>query len=86
MKAILIFFMVLIIGITCQGQPAQADTSKKFQMPPDSLPIISIRDAKTFYLLLRKISHDDYEKLKPEDVLDGFMQWAIEEYRKKKKK
>lgn len=86
MKKIVSLLLVLIIALGASGQPAQADTSKKFQMPPDSLPIISIRDAKTFYLLLRKISHDDYEKLKPEDVLDGFMQWAIDEYRKKKKK
>lgn len=85
MKALLIFFIVLIIGITCHGQ--QAQDSSKVKMPPDSLSIISIRDVSVFFKWLREnISVSNYEKLKPEDLLNELVNWSLIEYGKKKKK
>jgi hypothetical protein len=84
MKQIIIAFLI-IISVNSFGQ--DSNKPKPIVPPPDSVAFVSQRDMEAFLKWLpESITHSEYLKLKPEDVISLFYRWAIAEWDKKKKK
>lgn len=87
--AMIIIFILVMVKAKAQPPEHVVDTNKMLKIvpPPDSVNIVSLRDYQLFFVWLQEnTTKASYDKLKPEDVLSYFAQWAIVENEKKKKK
>lgn len=95
-----LFAIILILfSVNCFGQTNgtngkivkyASDSIKieqpKILIPPDSIAIVSLKDYQTFFVWLQdNATKSQYDKLKPEDILIAFSEWAIREWNRKNK-